>query len=475
MVGREKEIEELKMLYDRNRAELVAIYGRRRVGKTYLIDEVFEGKFAFRHAALSPIEHEKKGVLQAQLDHFYNSLVLYGMEKTEKPTSWLDAFFLLEKHLQNIDNGSKQVVFIDELPWLDTPNSGFIRAFEGFWNNWGCHRKNLMVIVCGSANSWILDKLINAHGGLYNRVTYEIKLSPFTLRECEEFYNDLGVKFPRYDIIQSYMVFGGIPYYLGYMDKRKSFAQNVDALFFERQAKLKDEFNRLFESVFVNPTATKAIVKLLSTNRNGFTRSEIVEKLHISDGGRLSRNLNALISCDFIMKYIPFGEKKKNVHYKLIDPFCIFYLHFISEPKEQINTKFWQQNTTGQSISSWRGFSFENLCFNHIDQIKIKLGIAGVITSSSAWLDKEDEGMQIDMLLIRNDNVVNMCEIKFYSGDFEVSKSYYKILQQRQDRLSQVVSKKMVVHNTLITTYGLKRNEYAGIFNNVITIDDLFV
>ena len=201
MVGRKQEVKELNRLYERDQAELIAIYGRRRVGKTYLVDETFAGRITFRHAGLSPADENARGLLKLQLEHFYNSLMLHGMEKSEKPNNWLEAFLLLEKFLQKIDDGSRQLVFLDELPWLDTPRSGFIRAFEGFWNTWGCHRKNLMVIVCGSANSWIQDKLINNHGGLYNRITYEIKLSPFRLYECEEFYKSNHVEISRYDKI----------------------------------------------------------------------------------------------------------------------------------------------------------------------------------------------------------------------------------------------------------------------------------
>ena len=250
MIGREKEVKELNKLYDRNRAELVAVYGRRRVGKTYLIDETFAGRITFRHAGLSPADEDAKGLLRAQLDHFYNSLLLFGMEKSKKPDNWLDAFLLLEQFLQKTDNGSRQLVFLDELPWLDTPRSGFIRAFEGFWNNWGCHRKNLMVVVCGSANSWMMNSLINNHGGLYNRVTYEIKLAPFTLHECEAFFQANNIRLSRYDIAQSYMIFGGIPYYLGYFDGEYSLAQNVDRMIFARNAKLKDEYDRLYQDDF---------------------------------------------------------------------------------------------------------------------------------------------------------------------------------------------------------------------------------
>lgn len=475
MIGRKQEVKNLNRLYDRNQAELVAIYGRRRVGKTYLVDETFAGRITFRHAGLSPAEENSRGLLKLQLDHFYNSLELHGMEKSEKPTNWLDAFLLLEKFLQSKDDGTRQVVFLDELPWLDTPKSGFIRAFEAFWNTWGCHRKNLMVIVCGSANSWIQDKLINNHGGLYNRVTYEIKLSPFNLHECEELYKSNGVKLSRYDIAQSYMIFGGIPYYMGYVNGEMSLAQNVDNLFFKKNAIFRDEYNRLFASVFVNPEAVKTIVQLLYTRNAGYTRKEITEKLGITDGGRLSRNLNALISSDFIIKYVPFGYGKREEHYKLIDPFCIFYLHFISNQKK-VNEKFWQQNVSSGAVAVWRGFAFENVCFNHIEQIKMALGISGVISENSAWSKRSDneEGTQIDLLISRNDNVINMCEIKYYSSEFSVNKDYYQLLLKRQTILSESVSPKMAIHSTLITTFGLSHNEYSGAFTNVIVLDDLF-
>lgn len=475
MIGRAKEVNELKRLYEKNSAEFVAIYGRRRVGKTYLVDETFSDKITFRHAGLAPEDTNSKGLLMAQLEHFYNSLLLYGMAECAKPQSWLEAFFLLEKFIQKIDNGSRQVIFIDELPLLDTPRSGFMSAFEGFWNTWGCHRKNLMVIVCGSANSWILDNLINAHGGLYNRVTYEIKLEPFSLGECEDYFKSNNVKFSRYDIVQSYMVFGGIPYYLGYINREKSLAQNIDDIFFAKNAKLKDEYDRLFASVFQSPELVKSIVSLLSRRNAGFTRKEILNQLNLSDGGNITRSLKTLIASNFVVKYIPFGKSGREFHYKLVDPFCLFYLNFMCG-RAMRNERFWQQNSSSQSLSTWRGYSFENVCFNHIEEIKKALGISGVITTVSAWSKRPDDekGTQIDLLIVRNDNVVNMCEIKFYSGEFEVDKDYYKTLLNRETLLSKELPAKMVVRNTLITTFDLKRNEYSGVFTNVILMDDFF-
>ena len=475
MIGRREEIEKLNELYNSNNAEFVAIYGRRRVGKTFLVDETFAGKITFRHAGLSPTTDINGSVLQEQLNSFYNSLIMQGMEESKKPSNWLDAFLLLEKHLHKIDTGKRQLVFIDELPWLDTPRSDFIRAFENFWNNWGCHRKNLMVVVCGSANSWIQDKLINNVGGLYNRLTYQIKLEPFTLKECEEFLQSKGFKYSRYSIVESYMVFGGIPYYLNYLERNKSVAQNVDNIFFAKNAKLKNEFDRLFDSLFVGAEGVKSIVRLLYKRNSGFTRKEIIKNLQITDGGKISRDLNALITNDFIMKYVPFGLSKKEEHYKLIDPFCLFYLHFV-EGQNSLLGKHWEQLNNTQPVIAWRGFSFENVCFNHINQIKRSLGISGVITSTSAWSKKKDdeEGTQIDLLIIRNDNVINMCECKFYSDVFTVDELYFRKVSRRAEMLLEKSSPKTAVYSTLITTFGLKQNEYSDAFISVITLDDLF-
>jgi hypothetical protein len=271
------------------------------------------------------------------------------------------------------------------------------------------------------------------------------------------------------------MIFGGIPYYMSYMDGRLSLAQNVDKLFFEKGSKLQNEYDRLFDSVFVNPEAVKSIVEFLSTRNAGYTRKEIIEKLGASNGGRLSRNLNALIASDFVIKYVPFGLSKKEEHYKLIDPFCLFYLRFVKDWNQE-NDKYWQQNVVSQPVSIWRGFAFENVCFNHIEQIKKALGIQGVNTSASAWSKRDDdkEGTQIDLLISRKDNVINMCEIKYYGGEFTVNKDYYRKLLRRQEMLLGEISPKVSIRSTLITTYGLEHNEYSGIFTNVVLLDNLF-
>ena len=478
IIGREKEIRELHDLYNSGNAEFVAIYGRRRVGKTFLVDEALKGKITFRHAGLSPVdEQNRKNNLKAQLTHFFFSLQMQGMKGGKCPLSWMEAFYMLEQLLEKKSKDNKrQVVFIDELPWLDTPRSGFMTAFEGFWNTWGCHRDNLMLVVCGSASSWMLDNLINNHGGLYGRTTYEIKLHPFTLTECEEYFRGKGIRLSHYDIVQSYMIVGGIPYYLGYMKKGLSLAQNIDQLFFADGAKLHDEYDRLFASVFSNPEQMKRIVQLLAGRRLGFTRKDILSKTGLDDCGSSTRMLKALEMSDFIRPYVPFGKSLREVYYKLIDPFCLFYLKFVHTRKE-MDPEFWMHNVTSASINSWRGFAFEEICFNHVDKIKKALNILGVSSRQSGWAvigDDDTEGGQIDLLIERKDNVVNMCEMKFYSELITISKAYHAKLVHRQNLLMKNLSRKTVVVPVLVTTEGLAYNEYSGIFQNVVIIDDLF-
>lgn len=469
MLGREKEVKELEYLYSTNEAQLVAVYGRRRVGKTYLINETFKDRMTFSHSGLSPVEGNN--TLRDQLDSFYFSLLQAGAKFSKKPSSWMEAFYYLEQYLTEINDGNRQVIFLDELPWLDTPRSGFITAFESFWNGWACSRHNIMVIVCGSASSWILDNLINNHGGLYNRVTSVIKVSPFSLHDCEQYLQNKGIVLSRYDIAQSYMIFGGIPYYLGYFRPGLSLAQIVDNLLFSDNAVLKDEYDRLFSSIFSNPEIMKSIISTLNFKKIGLTKPELCKAAHITDGGYLSKNLAALIASDFIQKYRPFG--KNTDYYKLIDPFCIFYLEFLNEKSTEEN--YWEKNLTSQSLSTWRGFAFERLCFNHIPQIKNALQIGGISATTSPWFKEDsDKGTQVDLIIDRKDDVVNMCEIKFYSDAFTITKDYYKTLLHRQTLLQEQLSKKQVIHPIAICSFGLKQNEYSNFFLNTITLDDLF-
>ena len=465
----------MKRYYGSGKAEFVAVYGRRRVGKTFLINEVLGDYMAFHHTGLSPYDRKRKVTLKDQLQNFYFSLIRHGMEGISCPQSWLEAFFMLERLLERNDNGSRQVVFIDELPWMDTARSGFLTALEAFWNGWGNTRHNLCLVVCGSATSWILDNLINNKGGLYGRLTGEIKLSPFTLRECEEFFKSRHVKMSRYNVIQAYMILGGIPYYLDYFNPSLSLAQNIDALFFGPKAKLGDEFERLFVSVFDHAEESMKVIRILGQRHSGFTRNEIAAEMGTNPNGDFSKILKALLASDFITKYVPAGLGKREEHYKLSDCFCWFWLHF-KEKNRISESDYWQHHLKEPEIASWRGIAFEEVCMQHIRQIKTALQIAGVASNESSLVvkgEKDKEEMQIDLLIDRADDVVNVCEMKFSKAAFVVTNAYEKKLASRLDALETLMHSK-TFHLTLISVKPMERNEYSDIFTATLTADDLF-
>lgn len=474
VIGRKKEIEDLKRIYNSGRPEFVAVYGRRRVGKTFLIDEILGENMTFHHTGLSPYDRKRKVTLKDQLQNFYFTLIRSGMEGIEQPKSWMEAFYQLQKLLENQDNGSRQVVFIDELPWMDTPRSQFLTALEWFWNGWGNMRHNLCLIVCGSATSWMLDNLINNKGGLYGRLTWEMKLSPFTLNECEEFYMSRNIKISRYNVLQSYMVLGGVPYYMNYFIPSMSLAQNIDNLFFSKNAKLSDEFDRLFNSAFDDAENCMKLVRAAAKRHSGYTREELAEMTGINPNGDMTKMLKALIASDFMIKYVPFGESKRNVRYKLTDSFCWFWIHF-KEKKKVLENDYWEHHLNESEIASWRGIAFEEVCFNHISQIKLALGISGVSSVESAMIVKgeNNEGMQLDLVIERNDDVVNICELKCYKDTFTVDKAYNTVLLNRQSAMEKRFPNKSV-HLTLITTNGITDNEYSSTFQSKISLDDLF-
>lgn len=470
IIGRQTEIKELENLYGNVHSEFVVLYGRRRVGKTFLVNELFRDRVTFSHTALSPIEIEGKELMKMQLQNFTYSLLRAGAEITSPPANWLEAFFMLESFLESKADGNRLLVFMDELPWLDTPRSGFVTAFEAFWNGWGAKRDDLMLVACGSAVSWISDKLINGIGGLFDRVTSEIKLEPFNLRETEEFFRSKDIRLDRYDIIQSNMIFGGVPYYLNLFAQDMSLAQNVDSLIFNRKGKLANEYDRLFGSIFSKPDSAERMIRFLAGKRVGYSREDILKGTGMVDGGEFTKLLRSLEESDFISRFRYYGESPRKSRYRLIDGFCLFYNYFCGR-KDTNDNNYWQHNQNNPSVNAWRGYSFENVCFCHIGQIKSALGISGVHTETYSWAGASS---QIDLLIDRDDRLINLCECKYSSRDFILDKEYDARLRERQASFIDETGTRKSTLLTLITTFGLKHNEYSGRFQSVITSDDLF-
>ena len=469
IIGRKEEQQILRSAVQSENSEFVAVYGRRRVGKTYLIRETFGYKFTFQHTGLA------KGNTKEQLFSFAISLRDAGYDDCPIPKSWLEAFSLLSTYLKN-STDEKKIVFLDELPWMDTPRSNFISAFEHFWNGWASARKDIVLIICGSATSWIINKVINDHGGLHNRVTKQIALQPFTLKECEMFAQSKGLEMSRYQLAECYMVFGGIPYYWSLLEKGLSLAQNIDKIIFAKNGKLSNEFDQLYASLFKSPEQYIDIVTALGKKKAGMTREEIIVAIDKYSNGALSKVLDELEYCGFIRKYNGFDKKSKQAIYQLIDNYTLFYFKFIQQ-NENNDEHFWSASIDSAMHRAWSGLAFERLCMAHTQQIKAALGIAGVLSNVYSWRKEADEtsdGAQIDLLIDRKDQVINLCEMKYSLSEYAIDAEYEQKLRNKKSAFIDTTNTRKAVHLTMVTTFGIKVNAHSGIVQNEITLEDLF-
>lgn len=469
LIGREEEIYQLENAYSSSESEFVAIYGRRRIGKTYLVREILQERFTFCHTGVTKLP--AKGQLQA----FYNSLTDQGYTPSRIPRNWLEAFQCLSTYIKNRKE-KKKVIFLDELPWMDTPKSDFLSAFEHFWNGWASARKDILLIVCGSATSWIIKNIVNNHGGLHNRLSRSIRLKQFTLSECERYSTSLKMRMTRPQIIEAYMIFGGVPYYWSKLDHRFSLAQNIDRMFFIDNAIFKSEFYDLYASLFKHPEPYLKIISVLGKKKVGMTMEEISESTLLPRNGTLTKYLADLDACGFIRLYSSYGSRVKGTVYQLIDNFTLFYYRFLSS-KKITDEGYWSKIQTSTTYSNWCGLSFERVCLLHIKQIKKALSIAGILSNEFSWRTPpyaDLPGVEIDLLIERADKVLNLCEMKFTKNPFTIDRKYAAILQNKIARLRDVTNTRNAIYLTMISASGLTSNEYANEVQNVLTADALF-
>ena len=472
IIGREKEQRELLGLLEKEESQFCVVYGRRRVGKTYLIRETFNYQFCFQHTGVA------KGTLRQQLTAFRNSLVAAGIDKCAVPKTWIDAFELLKEFINQAPTG-KKVLFIDELPWMDTPKGNLIGALENFWNGWATARreKDIVLIVCGSATSWIGKKLLKDKGGLRGRLTNRIKLVPFTLRECELYAKSANLALGRKDVLELYMILGGIPYYWSFLKKGMSVAQNVDQLFFTETAQLRDEFEALYAILFKRPeNYLKVIWCLGNGRRSGMTREEILQACRLSDGGTFSTILEDLEECGFIRRFTSADTAEINAIYQLIDNYTLFYYLCIKKNAFS-DERYWSNTFTSPSHGTWKGLAFERVCLQHIPQIKAALGISGVQTNVCSWFVRGTtarRGAQIDLVIQRADGFTDLCEMKHSENVFTIDKDYADDLQNKLSAYQELSKDKRTLHLVMVTTNGVTRNSNYNIIQNEIIMDDLF-
>ena len=469
IIGRTQERRILARCEISDKPEFVAVYGRRRVGKTFLVTEHFGNKFAFSVTGISD------GSKKEQLREFRRSLMKYYRGDIPELKDWYEAFVLLEERIAQDPTLGKKVLFIDELPWLDTHKSGFLSALEHFWNAFASRRPDILLIVCGSAASWIINNLIDNYGGLHNRVTETIMVEPYQLHDCEAFYLSKGIAFNRRQIAEAYMILGGIPYYMDAMDKMFGLNQNIDLLLFEKNAKLGNEFLRLYHSLFRHTDNYIRIVEILAKSGAGMTRKELSAASGISDGGGLTKVLAELESCGLIGQSFDIRKKRNGGYFKLIDFFSLFYYKYLKSHKTT-DPHYWTNYLAAPAHSNWCGYAFEKLCMAHIGQIKQKLGISGVITNVYAFRSSRQKGgAQIDMVIDRRDDTINLCECKYSNKEYTLTEKDATDLERKKDVFIQETGTKKSIHITMITTNGLVHNAYRNGIQAEITLDDLFM
>jgi uncharacterized protein len=472
-IGRKKEQEVLQKALDSSEAELISVIGRRRTGKTFLIKTFYKNHIGFD---VTGIKDQPEDV---QLKNFTRSLNSIGkkLKKIKTPKTWLEAFFALADRLEELAITEKYVVFLDELPWLAAPQARFIGGLSWFWNSWAVNQ-NIVVVICGSSASWMIQKIVKDTGGLHNRITRRIYLKPFTLAETELYFKSRNINLKRYHILQLYMAMGGIPHYLKEVEAGKSATQNIDDICFSDTGILYDEFSNLFTSLFDDSYNHIAIIRALAKTKQGLDRNTLIETAKVPNGGTVTNVLEELQQSGFIDVYSPLGKKTKDKLYRLTDEYTLFYLQFI-ENQDAKEAGTWELLSQTQDYKVWSGYAFEGICIKHLPQIKKALSIGGVYSLASSFLKKgtkTEKGTQIDLVLDRNDHTINLFEMKFYNKAFTVSKEYAENLQNKKDVFEETTKTKKQLFVTLISTFGITHNEHSlGLIDQVVTMDGLFL
>ena len=472
IIGRTNEIERIDRCMGESSAQLIIVYGRRRVGKTFLINEYFDNNFSFK------ITGAYKKSRRFQLEGFNEELIRKSGREWDMPADWREAFRQLREYLESLPADQKQIVFFDEMPWLDTARSDFLSIFEWFWNDWASTQSNLVFIVCGSATAWMIDNISENKGGLFNRQSCRLYLEPFTLAETEDFLHSKDIVWSRYEIAECYMIMGGIPYYIKLLNRNLSYTQNIDQLFFKKHGELWDEFSHLYNTLFTNSDSYIRVVEALSNKKTGLTRNEIIKETGIPTNGILSQMLRNLVSSGFVRMSNLYGNKKKEARYQLADYYTAFYFRYIKNNYGK-DEHFWSNAIDNPARRTWSELTFEQLCKDHIAQIKHKLGISGVLSQESVWYSSGNpdlgiSGAQIDLIIERRDRVINLCEMKFSINEYSIDKEYDHVLRNKLDTFRRMTGTKKSLQITMITTYGVKQGKYSGLIQSQVLLDDLF-
>lgn len=482
IIGRESELMQLKRFYHSKKAELLAIYGRRRIGKTFLI----QSKFAKEDCVFFHNTGLKNGSLRAQIENFTRVMgkTFYEGAELRLKNTWLDVFDQLTVTINKIDKKKKVVLFFDELPWMATTRSQLIQALDHYWNRYWSTDPRIKFIVCGSSASWILDKIVNNTGGLYNRLTYQIELKPFSLNESQAFLASNGIKLTHDQVLQLYMVMGGVPLYLDQIRKGLSAAQNIDEICFTKQGMLFNEYHKLFASLFKRHEIMEELVGIIAKYQYGILQTDLMRLSSKSVGGRLTKRLKELENAGFIESFISYQHKERGIYYRIIDEYTLFYLKWIqsvihSVKRHDKEKGYWLSKQKSPAWENWAGYSFENICYKHMSEIRKALKIDPEAEVGS-WryvprAGTQKTGAQINLLFDRNDDVITICEIKYTSRPYVINKQQAQILLNKVNVFKEQIHSHKQIFIVLISAHGLKQTMYSEeLITGLITLMDLF-
>lgn len=481
LIGRVREKELLLQAWRSPRAELIAVYGRRRVGKTHLVRGLFQNLGRFME-----VTGLKDGALEEELEIFTKSFqeTFYKGIPIQKAAGWKQGFELLTAEALKLHGRERLVLFLDELPWLATPRSGLLQALDHYWNRHWSRIPNMKVILCGSAASWMIENLIHAKGGLHNRITLTVPLFPFNLADTESYLRARGVHLNRRQILELYMALGGVPYYLGLAERGKTAAQIIDQTCFAKGGLLRREFDRLFPSLFEDPERHSRLFREIVRKREGIGRSELLRLVRMESGGGFNRKVRALEEAGFISSFIPYGKRRKEGFFRAADEFSLFHAKWIASAPQGVfagsSPRHWEHKRGAPSWRSWAGYAFEGICLKHSAQIRQALGIDSIAVETGAWRHvprkgSPERGCQIDLLFDRSDGAITLCEIKHSDGVFTLEKDYAEVLQRKMEVFRAKTRTRKQLFLALITTHGAAKNMYYGrLVSAEVTLDHLF-
>jgi AAA+ ATPase superfamily predicted ATPase len=470
--GRDRELSLFEQIEENSMSEFVAVYGRRRIGKTYLVHEYFKNhKFFFEFIGT------KNSPAKIQIKNFYREIKRkWNSKVSEEPRDWSEALSLLVDliEMQSVKKtDEKKIIFFDELPWLASKKSGFIEALEYLWNSFLSKRADVILVVCGSSANWMISQIVNNKGGLHNRLTRPpIAMMPFTLRETQRYLKTKAIDVNPQQIAEFYMVTGGVAYYLNQIQRGETSAQFINRTFFMIAGELRNEFERLFQSLFDHFEIHVKIVKCLAQHPFGLSQKDLIEYLGINSGGTFTKILTELEKSDFIRFTPQLGNKRKEGIYRLIDEYTLFYLTWIQPLARTFQDRiYWQKQVGKPRYNSWLGYAFENLCFKHSEELVSALGISGLTTQIYGYRTPK---VQIDLVIERSDKALNLCEMKYTGEPYEMSASEVEKLKTRKTGALANIKRNVQVFITLVTLFPAKKNKYyLSIIDNEINLVNL--